>query len=424
MKLMDHMELEKQVEALKREISSLNSKMVSQQQLEEQLLLADKMKALASLAGGIAHDFNNILQAILGYTQLALLNKTERDTDYKTFSEIEEIIKKGSELTGQFLAIGRKIRPRFIPLNLNESIEGIQKLLGRTFPKMIEIRLQLAGDLNRIHADKGQIEQVLINLCINARDAMVNGGVLKIATENVFDSRRISVLKGSDAAAHVCLTVSDTGCGIPTEIRDRIFEPYFTAKPAGDGTGLGLSMVRAIVKNHGGAIHCASEVGMGTEFKIFFPAVKQDGVTLNKTVQPQKDGMNNRGNETILMVDDEVEILHIGKVVLQKHGYQVITAQSGEDAINLYSDKTIDTVILDVGMPGMGGITCLKELLAKNKSAKILISSGYVSDDHVADALSLGAKAFLSKPYRIDNLLETVRRVLDGKDVPIYKPGH
>jgi len=407
------MDLQKQVEVLNLEIRSLNAKIISQQQLEEQLLLADKMKALASLAGGIAHDFNNILQAILGYTQLALLNKTELDPDYKTFTEIEEIIKKGSELTGQFLAIGRKIRPQLIPLDLNESIEGTQKLLGRTFPKMIEIKLQLADDLNRINADKGQIEQILINLCINARDAMVNGGLLKITTENVTGPSRLSVLERIASAGHVCLTVSDTGCGISPEIKERIFEPYFTAKSTGNGTGLGLSMVRAIVKNHGGTIECASEMGVGTEFKVFFPALAQEKVSPNKTVQPRRGGKSSRGKETILMVDDEVEILHIGEAVLRKYGYQVITAQSGEDALNLYSDKTVDSVILDVGMPGMGGITCLKELLAKNRSAKILISSGYVSDDHVTEALKVGAKAFLSKPYHIDNLLETVRRVLD-----------
>jgi len=412
------MDLQKQVEALNLEIRSLNAKIIGQQQLEEQLLKADKMKALASLAGGIAHDFNNILQAILGYTQLALLNKTEGDPDYKTFTEIEEIIRKGSELTGQFLAIGRKIRPKLIPLDLNDSVEGIQNLLGRTFPKMIEIRLQLADNLNRINADKGQIEQILINLCINARDAMVNQGMLKITTENVAYPSRLSVFKRAAAAGYICLTVSDTGCGIPPEIEERIFEPYFTAKPTGNGTGLGLSMVSAIVKNHGGTIECASEVGVGTEFKIFFPVVKPEEVFPNKSVQPQRGGMNSRGKETILMVDDEIEILSIGKAVLQKHGYQVMTAQSGEDALKLYSDKIIDSVILDVGMPGMGGITCLKELLTKNKSAKILISSGYVSDDHVTEALNEGAKAFLSKPYHIDNLLETVRRVLDGKVIP------
>ena len=405
--------MREQIKALKAEVASLKARVVSQEQLEEQLLLADKMKALASLAGGIAHDFNNILQAILGYTQLALLNRPKDDPDYKTFAEIEEVVKKGRELTGQFLAIGRKIRPKFAALDLNDCVKGIQKLLGHTFPKMIEIKLLLADDLKRINADKGQIEQVLINLCINARDAMGNHGVLKITTENVAAADRLPAVKERAAAGYVSLTVSDTGCGIPPDIRERIFEPYFTAKPTGNGNGLGLSMAEAIVKNHGGTIECASEMGVGTEFKIFFPALKQKAVFSKKTNQPQDYGKNNGGKETILMVDDEVEILHIGKAVLQKHGYQVITAQSGEDALNRYSAETIDSVILDVGMPGMGGITCLKELLAKDKSARILISSGYSADDHVAEALDLGARAFLPKPYRIGSLLDTVRRVLD-----------
>jgi len=242
---------------------------------------------------------------------------------------------------------------------------------------------------------------------------MPNQGILKITAGNVADTGRNSVKKGAAAAGYVCLTVSDTGCGIPPEIKERIFEPYFTTKSTGNGTGLGLSMVSAIVKNHGGTIECTSEMGVGTEFKIFFPAAKQEGVYPNKSVRPQIGGMNSRGKETILMVDDEVNILLVGKAVLQKHGYQVLTAQSGEDALNLYSDKTVDSVILDVGMPGMGGINCLKELLVKNKSVKILISSGYVSDEQVQESLKLGAKAFLSKPYHIGNLLETVRRVLD-----------
>ena len=199
------------------------------------------------------------------------------------------------------------------------------------------------------------------------------------------------------------------------EVKDRIFEPFYTQKKDGNGNGLGLSMVNAIVKNHGGFIDCSSRLGKGTVFRIYFPAVKRAPVVAEPSQEETRT--NSRGQETILMVDDETDILNIGKEVLEKFGYKVITAHNGEEAVQKYTHHRVDSVILDVGMPGMGGINCLKKLMSIDRQVKVLIISGYGESDGIEEALSLGAKAFLNKPYRINNLLETVRIVLDEKDL-------
>jgi len=407
--------LKEKIERLEGTIQHLNSKVQERQELEKQLQQAQKMKALASLAGGIAHDFNNILQAILGYTQLALMQKEEQHPDYKTFAGIETIIKRGSALTDQFLRIGRKMQPKFAPMNINTAIIETRRLLRRTIPKMIDVKLELADNLKLINADTGQIEQVLINLSINARDAMSGKGILLLKTDNIELRRGIlETHRDIPPGDYIRLTVADTGCGMPPETLAQVFEPFFTAKETGDGTGLGLAMVQAIVKNHGGYIDCSSRVGKGTVFKLYFPVLKQEPHRADSDKEEKK--RSNGGKETILVVDDEVDILKIGKAVLQKFGYTVITAKNGEEAVQVFSRKTVDSVILDVGMPGMGGIDCLKNLLAIDQQAKVLISSGYVASNYVEEALNLGAKAFLSKPYRIQHLLETVREVLDNKE--------
>ena len=416
MKVSEPDHLQEKIERLQEEVRFLNSKVSSQSKLEEQLQRAQKTKALASLAGGIAHDFNNILQAILGYTQLALMHKDRQEPDYQTFCEIEAIVKKGGELTEQFLRIGRKMRPKNVPLNLNNSIAETKKLLRRTIPKMIDIDLKLADNLMLIDADKGQIEQILMNLSINARDAMPGKGKLTLTTKNILDNQEISKKHQSDPSGkYICLSVADTGCGMSSEMLQRIFEPFYTQKKDGNGNGLGLSMVNAIVKNHGGFIDCSSRLGKGTVFRIYFPAVKRAPVVAEPSQEETRT--NSRGQETILMVDDETDILNIGKEVLEKFGYKVITAHNGEEAVQKYTHHRVDSVILDVGMPGMGGINCLKKLMSIDRQVKVLIISGYGESDGIEEALSLGAKAFLNKPYRINNLLETVRIVLDEKDL-------
>ena len=415
MKTRNHEEMRARIQALEQELRMLQSALLEKDKLEEQLRQAQKMQALAHLAGGIAHDFNNILQGILGLTQLALAKKTLDDSDYNTFLEIQSTIEKGKDITQQFLTFGRKTESKFMPLDLNRKLKEIRKLLLRTIPKMIEIELKLSDDLKMVNADEGQTEQLLMNLGINSRDAMPDGGKLTLKIENL-TSRDNPLLTCSKAqpGQYVSLSISDTGSGMSSKIMEHIYEPFFSTKEKGKGIGLGLSMVYAIVKNHDGLIECSSKVGEGTTFRIYFPVLNVDLKQSNiKEIKARKAFP--RGNETILMVDDEPGILDIGKEMLQKFGYKVITAENGEDAIHKYSRDKIDLVILDVGMPGMGGIKCLQKLVSIHQKAKVLISSGYLLNRRIREALEIGAKDFLPKPYSITELLNTVRQVLDGK---------
>lgn len=260
----------KRIRELERELQELRSKLLESHRLEEQLIQAQKMESLANLAAGIAHDFNNILQSILGYTQLAL---SEKETDRETFRQIEKIVVKGRELTEQFMTFGRKRLPSFSSLDLNQKIRDVMSLLRRTIPGMIDIELDLSHDLKEIHADSSQIEQVLMNLGINARDAMPQGGRLIFKTRYVrIEGNHPLLSGGAGEKEYALLSVTDTGCGIAPENIKRIYEPFFTTKAKGQGTGLGLAMVYAMVKNHGGFIDCSSRLGEGTAFSLYFPA--------------------------------------------------------------------------------------------------------------------------------------------------------
>ncbi len=252
-------EMRDRIRQLEQEVRDLRLKMLRQENLEEQLIQAQKMESLANLAAGIAHDFNNILQSILGHTQLAIFRRAEGDPDLETFQQIEKMIGRGRELTEQFLTLGRRKLPVFAPLDLNHRVQETATLLRRTIPKMIEIELVLDQGIKKIQADDGQIEQVPMNLSLNARDAMSRGGKLTFRTESVHLEPNHPLLEpNARSGDYIVLSVSDTGCGISGEEMKRIYEPFFTTKSGGKGTGLGLAIVYAIVKNHGGLLHCSS----------------------------------------------------------------------------------------------------------------------------------------------------------------------
>ena len=415
METRNHEEMQAKIQALEQELKMLQSALLEKDKLEEQLRQAQKMQALAHLAGGIAHDFNNVLQNILGLTQLALAEKTLNDSDYNTFLEIQSTIEKGKEITQQFLTFGRKTESKFMPLDLNRKLTEVRKLLLRTIPKMIEIELKMSDDLKMVNADEGQIEQLLMNLGINSRDAMPDGGKLILQTENLKSGyNSLPIYSKPQPGEYVSLSISDTGSGMAPKIIEHMYEPFFSTKEKGKGIGLGLSMVYAIVKNHDGLIDCSSKVGEGTTFRIYLPVLNADLKRSNNKKLKTKEAFS-RGNETILIVDDELSILDIGKEMLQKFGYKVITSENGEGAIHEYSRNKIDLVILDIGMPGMGGIKCLQELVSIDQKANVIISSGYLLNRLIREAVEIGAKAFLPKPYSIKELLNTVRQVLDGK---------
>jgi CheY-like chemotaxis protein len=292
-------------------------------------------------------------------------------------------------------------------------------MLESALPKMITIQTKLAGDLCPIAADLTQMEQMVMNLATNAADAMDQGGTLVMETNRERARGQICLACGKAfSGEYAVLTVADMGQGIEADTRERIFEPFFTTKELGKGTGLGLSTVYGVVKVHGGHIQCQSQVGVGTTFKIFLPCHEEKAAVLKagngRIVEPKG------GSETILLVEDEVPLRALGERFLRSKGYQVLTAPSGEEALELYRVESakVDLVVLDLSMPGMGGRRCLKELLALDPGAKVVIASGYAGDGQIKDALKSGALAYVAKPFRRAELLTTIREVLDRATPP------
>jgi len=382
--------------------------------LEAQLQQAQKMEAIGTLAGGIAHDFNNILQAISGYTQLLLMGKEADNPDYEKLEAIEKSAQRASDLTKQLLIFSRKVESKLRPMDLNKETEQVSKILERTIPKMINIELHLAENLNIINADPAQIEQILMNLGVNARDAMPNGGRLIFETENIIlDEQYCKIHLGSKSGHYVKLSISDTGHGMDKETLKYIFDPFYTTKETGKGTGLGLAMVYGIVKNHNGYIMCYSEPDEGTIFKIYFPVIEKE---IERVESKEEKVHIKGGNETILLVDDEEAIRELGKDILTRFGYTVLMASDGETALEIYREnkKEISLVILDIIMPGMGGRKCLEELLKINPELRIVIASGYSMNGPSKEVLKAGAKGFIGKPYNINQILKAVRETLDN----------
>ena len=386
------------------------------EKLQIQLQQAQKMEAVGTLAGGIAHDFNNLLQAISGYSELLVMDKEEQDPDYGNIIAIQEAGLRASNLVRQLLLFSRKADTERKPVDLNHEIEQARKMLERAIPKMVKIHVHASGRLWPVNADPVQIEQIVLNLGINAADAMPDGGTLLIETENVtLDREYAHTHLDSNAGRYVLLTVSDTGHGMNEETAKKIFEPFFTTKEIGKGTGLGLASVYGIVKSHSGHISCYSEEGQGTVFKIYLPAMEQIG---GAPVTNASLGLHVGGNETILLVDDDESIRGFAGQTLQRFGYTVLAASTGEEALEIFSGKPgeIDLVIMDIGMPGMGGHKCLAELLKIDPSAKVIIASGYSINGQVKKTLDAGAVGYIGKPYQLAVLLEKVRDVLDKKE--------
>lgn len=385
------------------------------EKLQAQLQQAHKMEAIGTLTGGVAHDFNNLLQAINGYAQLLLMDRREDDPEYQSLAAIQKSGNRASDLVRSLLLFSRKADTERKPVELNQEVEQARRILERTIPKMIDIDIHLGRRLWTINADPVQMEQILLNLGTNAADAMPDGGRLIIETTNTtLDDHYVQNHLGAQPGRYVQLTISDTGHGMDRETRDKIFEPFFTTKEFGKGTGLGLASVYGIVRNHGGYITCYSEVGQGTSFKVFLPAME------HAEKEKEKDAATERpkgGNETILLVDDEEAIRGFAEQALMKFGYKVFTASTGEEALEVYQNRTeeIDLVITDLGMPGMGGHKFLQELLQTNPMAKVLIASGYCINDQVKKSMEAGALGYVGKPYQLSELLGCVRNALGEK---------
>jgi len=384
--------------------------------LRAQLLQAQKLEAVGTLAGGVAHDFNNLLTVILGFSDLLLSEKSPDDPEYDDLMKLSHAASSGAELVRRMLTFTRRVESNPVTMNLNNQILDLKQLFARAIPKMIDIRLDLSDDLAEIHADRPQMEQVLMNLVVNARDAMPDGGELLIQTKNVsLDKEYCRMRLECKSGNHVLLSVADTGQGMEPETLNRIFEPFFTTKQPGEGTGLGLATVYGIVKQHKGFVECSSERDRGTTFNVYLPALEEQAEPAEVGVEELKP---TGGTETILLVEDEEVIRDLGIKLLGRAGYTVLTASDGYEALEIYRNRGSDVslILLDLVMHGMGGQQCLEELLKIDSDAKVVISSGYAHEGSTKRMIELGAKDFVTKPYTAGALLKTVRTVLDSDD--------
>ncbi len=384
-------------------------------ELENRLRHAQKMEAVGTLAGGIAHDFNNIIQAVMGFTSL-LKDRISGDPEATAHAgAIEQASFRAAELTSQLLGFARKGKYEVKPTDLNGVAERVVAMIRPAFDRSIEIRTELSAGLFPVDGAQGQLEHSLLNLCINARDAMPEGGTLRIETRNeVHSGQEMYGPVKVPAGLYVALSVSDTGTGIPADRLPRIFEPFFTTKAPGKGTGLGLAMVYGIVKNHGGWIDVRSGEGSGTTFRILLPASPEATAAPPPPLQPETLA---GGSESILFVDDEESLRILAKEMLGGLGYDVGTAANGVEALSIYSSNPgrYSLVILDLVMPEMGGAETFQRIREIDPEAKIVISSGYAVEEKSESLLAAGAAGFVQKPYRLAVLAAAVRNALDGK---------
>ena len=376
--------------------------------LEAQLIQSEKMKAIGTLAGGIAHDFNNILMAIQGYTSLMLHHLESSHIHFSKLKGIEDLVESGSDLTKQLLGFASGGAYEIRPTDLNEIVRKTSTMFART-RKEITIQSRYEGDPCVVDGDSGQIEQMLLNLYVNAWQAMPAGGTLVLATENVTLDKKFVRPYGAKPGKYAKISVADSGVGMDEKTRERIFEPFFTTKKRAMGTGLGLSSVYNIVKGHNGIITVASEKGCGATFCIFLPLSKR---TVEK-VEPASRAVL-KGVETVLLVDDEETVVSVSKDMLEALGYSVLIARSGQEAIAIFEEEhhRIDLVILDVIMPDMGGAETFEEIRRIDPSARVILSSGYSLDGLAAKIMERGCKAFIQKPFTINILSQKLRDVL------------
>jgi len=385
--------------------------------LERQLLQSQKFEAIGQLAGGVAHDFNNVLGAILGMAELAKLDSPEGTRVRERLEKICHHTGRAVALTRQLLAFSRRQQLERKDINLNHSVSEVMSLIAESLGKDVEVHAEPAPDLASIHVDPSQIEQVLMNLCINARDAMPQGGCLSIATRNVyFDEEASRRHPGMRVGPCVCLTVADTGTGMDAATLGRIFEPFFTTKPPGRGTGLGLATVYGVVKQHGGCIDVSSAVGEGTAFHLYFP-VSAAGEA--KDSAPAGTEPVRGGTETILLAEDHEGLRELACESLATLGYTVLPARDGEEAVEIFRQKarqggaTVNLLVLDVVMPRLRGPDAYQRIQALDASVPVLFCTGYNPDSDQVETIS--GHPVLQKPYPAQELARAIRRLLDER---------
>jgi PAS domain S-box-containing protein len=390
------------------------TEITERKRLEEQLLQSQKMEAVGQLAGGVAHDFNNILTAIVGYTDLLTAEFSGNTRQMEDLEEIRKAARRAAALTRQLLAFSRKqvLEPRLI--DLNDVVLNLDKMLRSLISENIELKTGLAPDLAATRADPNQVEQVIMNLAINARDAMPDGGTLTIETKNAsldqtYAAQHVAVIPGD----YVMLAVTDTGCGMDDATKARMFEPFFTTKPVGRGTGLGLSTVYGIVKQSGGNIWIYSEPNKGTTFKIYLPAVEALPEDLEKTSPPRAA---HGGGGTVLVVEDDDQLRRLTHRALASRGYEVLEADRGSTAIDLARRHKgpLDLLLTDIVMPDMNGRKLADTIRATRPGLRVLYMSGYPDGAIASQGILESGVAYLAKPFTTDGIIGKVREVLEG----------
>jgi PAS domain S-box-containing protein len=398
-----------------RDITEKKKAEAEKARLETQILQSQKLESVGRLAGGVAHDLNNLLSPILGYGDMLLkdLPRKDRQKDF-----LEEMVKAGQraqDLVGQLLAFSRKQVLEFKALDLNSLLQNFEKLLRRTIKENIAIDLDLTPALPMVKGDRGQLEQIIMNLAVNAQDAMPDGGRLTLKTaETELDESYAAQHQGVDPGSHVMLMVADTGCGMDTRTRENIFEPFFTTKEKGKGTGLGLATVYGIVKQHGGNVWVYSEPGMGSAFKIYLPVPAEPLELHAQDIISQKP-TDLRGTETVLLVEDNQQVRELAFTILEYHGYTVLSAGSGQEALALLEnyEGPIDLLLTDVVMPGMDGSKLYEQMRQLYPNAKALYMSGYTEDVIAHHGVMDAGVNFIQKPFTVKALSTKVREVIN-----------
>jgi PAS domain S-box-containing protein len=394
----------------------INTDITEKKKLELQYLHAQRLESIGTLASGIAHDLNNVLSPIMLSIQLLQLRVTDEDSQ-RLLSILQANSERGAEMIKQVLSFARGVQGERMPLQLSHLVSEMVKTLRSTFPKSIEIQISLADDLPPVSGDATQLHQVLMNLCVNARDAMPYGGKLMIEAKQIqIDQTFAKMHIEAKPGRYVAFIVRDTGVGVPPEIIEKIFEPFFTTKETGRGTGLGLSTVIGIVKNHGGFVNVYSEVGKGTRFEVYLPSV-DTGQFRRGDESPAEIPLGN--GELILVVDDEAAIREIARQTLESSGYRVLTADDGAEAVALYAEHRdeIKAVLTDTMMPYMDGPTTICALQKLDPHVKIITTSGLDANGNVIEKAGPGVAAFLAKPYTAEKLLSVLARVLNASSL-------
>jgi PAS domain S-box-containing protein len=398
------------VDPVTRDVYAVARDITAHRATEGQLRQAQKMEAVGQLAGGVAHDFNNLLLAILGNTEIAQGSVPQDSEAAECLGEIAAAGKRAAALTTQLLAFSRRQPFNPVVVDLNRVTRGLMKMLRRLLPESISIDWMPGDNLAAVSADPTHLEQIIVNLCVNARDAMEHGGQLRLETQDVrIDDHHCEPHLGAKPGRYVVLCVADTGVGMTAEVRERAFEPFFTTKGAHRGTGLGLSTVYGIVQQHGGTVHIDSELGEGTTVKVYFPA----DARVATNVADEVEATPPRGQETVLLAEDEESVRKVLVHVLERAGYRAIVATNGLEAVRLLREhqEPVHLALLDVVMPGLGGPAAWEQLRLLRPGLRVLFVSGYADGSHLA-GLPPGAEV-LGKPFRTDDLLVRLRKKLD-----------